>query len=249
MLPRFYAPRLDADLIRLDGDEAHHLANVLRLAAGDEVALFDGRGAERRGRVEAVGRRDVQVRVLDAVEPTAEPRVAITLAQAALKGDRMDAVVRDATMLGVVAVQPLVTRRTVVPAPAVTSERLRGRWHRIAIASAKQCRRAVVPEIRPAARFDEWVASTPGAYLLVEPVAHGEATVRVYTTTIGELLERPAPEAATVVVGPEGGWDEAELRVAARAGCVQLTLGARTMRADAAPLVVLAVLRTVWRDF
>ena len=247
MLPRFYAPRLDADIVRLDGDEAHHLANVLRLGAGDEVALFDGRGAERRGRVETVGRSDVQVRVLGAVEPTAEPRVAITLAQAALKGDRMDAVVRDATMLGVVAVQPLVTRRTVVPASAVTSERVRGRWHRIAIASAKQCRRAVVPEIRPAARFDEWIGSTEGAYVLVEPAIEGPAKAGRYS--VEELLERPAPEAATVVVGPEGGWDEAELQAAARAGCIQLTLGARTMRADAAPLIVLAVLRAVWRDF
>jgi 16S rRNA (uracil1498-N3)-methyltransferase len=246
MLPRFYTPRLDADLIRLDGDEAHHLANVLRLGAGDEVALFDGRGAERRGRVEAVSRREVQVRVLDVVEPTVEPRVAITLAQAALKGDRMDAIVRDATMLGVVAVQPLVTRRTVVPRSAVASERLRERLHRIAIASAKQCRRAVVPEIRPAVRFDEWVASARGAYLLVEPAPEGPVSSARYS--VDELFDRPAPEAATVVVGPEGGWDETEVQAAAQAGCVQLTLGARTMRADAAPLVVLAVLRAVWRD-
>jgi 16S rRNA (uracil1498-N3)-methyltransferase len=246
MLPRFYAPGLDADLVRLDGDEAHHLANVLRLGAGDEVALFDGRGAERRGRVETVGRRDVQVRVLEAVEPTPEPRVAITLAQAALKGDRMDAVVRDATMLGVVVVQPLVTRRTVVPASAVTSDRLRQRWHRIAIASAKQCRRAVVPEIRPATRFDEWVGSAHGAYVLVEPAT--ESPAGAGRSSIEELLELPAPEAATVVVGPEGGWDETELQAASRAGCVQLTLGPRTMRADAAPVVVLAVLRAVWRD-
>jgi 16S rRNA (uracil1498-N3)-methyltransferase len=245
MLPRFYAPRLDTDLVRLDGDEAHHLANVLRLRAGDEVALFDGRGAERRGRVETVSRRDVQVRVLDVVEPTAEARVAITLAQAALKGDRMDAIVRDATMLGVVAVQPLVTRRTVVPRSAAASERLRERLHRIAIASAKQCRRAVVPEIRPAVPFDEWVASARGAYLLVEPAEHPADAGRY---SLNELLDRPAPDAAIVVVGPEGGWDETEVQAAARAGCVQLTLGARTMRADAAPLVVLAVLRAVWRD-
>jgi 16S rRNA (uracil1498-N3)-methyltransferase len=246
MLPRFYAPGLDADLVRLDGDEAHHLANVLRLGVGDEVALFDGRGVERRGRVEAVGRRDVQVRVLEAVEPTAEARVAITLAQAALKGDRMDAVVRDAAMLGVVAIQPLVTRRTVVPGSAVMSERLRGRWHRIAIASAKQCRRAVVPEIRPAVRFEEWLASARGAYMLVEPAVEGSA--RAGRCSVNDLLDRPAPDAATLVVGPEGGWDEAEVEAAASAGCVQLTLGARTMRADAAPLVVLAVLRAVWRD-
>jgi 16S rRNA (uracil1498-N3)-methyltransferase len=244
MLPRFYAPNLDADLVRLDGDEAHHLANVLRLGAGDEVALFDGRGAERRGRVEAVGRRDVTVRLLDPVEPVAEPRVAITLAQAVLKSDKMDTVVRDATMLGVVAVQPLVTRRTVVPASAATGERLRERWRRVAIASAKQCRRAVVPEIRPAARFEDWMASAANVYLLVEPDRESGRQ-----TTIDALLEWPPPEAATVTVGPEGGWDEGELQAAARAGCRQLTLGSRTMRADAAPLVVLAALRGVWRDF
>jgi 16S rRNA (uracil1498-N3)-methyltransferase len=184
--------------------------------------------------------------VLDAVQPAAEPHVAITLAQAALKGDRMDAVVRDATMLGVVAVQPLVTRRTVVPRSAVASDKLRERLHRIAIASAKQCRRAVVPEIPPAMGFDEWLASARGAYMLVEPAVEGPA--RAGRCSVNDLLDRPAPDAATLVVGPEGGWDDTEVDAAAGEGCVQLTLGARTMRADAAALVVLAVLRAVWRD-
>jgi 16S rRNA (uracil1498-N3)-methyltransferase len=93
--------------------------------------------------------------------------------------------------------------------------------------------------------FDEWVASARGAYLLVEPAEHPADAGRY---SLNELLDRPAPDAAIVVVGPEGGWDETEVQAAARAGCVQLTLGARTMRADAAPLVVLAVLRAVWRD-
>jgi 16S rRNA (uracil1498-N3)-methyltransferase len=90
------------------------------------------------------------------------------------------------------------------------------------------------------------VVSARGAYVLVEPETEGPAEVGRYS--VADLLERPAPEAASVVVGPEGGWDQTELHAAERAGCTQLTLGARTMRADAAPLVVLAVLRAVWRD-
>jgi 16S rRNA (uracil1498-N3)-methyltransferase len=239
-VPRFYASSIDGDLAELPPDEAHHLTHVLRLREADEIAVFDGRGSEWRGRVERAGSRGIRVRLLDRVTPAAEPRVALTLAQAILKGDKMDAVVRDATMLGVSIVQPLVTRRTIARATGARADSARERWRRIAIASAKQCRRAVVPTIAPQVDLEAWVDSIPNGIMLVEPGASGAADTS---------QSPPAAGRATLIVGPEGGWDAAEIAAARGAGCGMLTLGALTLRAETAPIVAIAVLRARWGDF
>ncbi|HEY7473525.1 MAG TPA: 16S rRNA (uracil(1498)-N(3))-methyltransferase [Vicinamibacterales bacterium] len=238
-LPRFYAPAIDGVLAELPADEAHHLTRVLRLGDGDDVAVFDGRGSEWRGRVERAGRA-VRVRLVERVTPAAEPRVALTLAQAILKGDGMDAVVRDATMLGVAAIQPLVTRRTIARANAARAESARERWRRIAIASAKQCRRAVVPAIHRPLAFETLLAGVENGIMLIEPDAPGASARN----------EHPArANQAVLIVGPEGGWDELEVAAGLRAGCAPMTLGALTLRAETAPVVAISVLRGRWGDF
>src|SRR5688500_15066037 len=102
------------ETVLLPKDEAEHLVRVLRLAPGDTVAVFDGRGLERLAKVITADRRDVRVQLLSRVDPAVEATVPLTLVQAVLKGDKMDDVVRDAVMLGVAAVQPIVTTRTEV---------------------------------------------------------------------------------------------------------------------------------------
>ncbi len=246
MLPRFYVPDLlpGVALAALPAEEASHLTRVLRLAVGDEVVVFDGRGHEFRARVAAAARDRAQVEILDPITAVAEPRVPITLAQAILKGDRMDAVVRDATMMGAAAIAPLVTARTIGRQRALESGRATARWQRIAIASAKQCRRATVPVISEGRPWSEWLAdSGPGLRLiLVEPDASAgdEPTL--------EVLEAHAPAALTLIVGPEGGWAPEERELAAAAGCVPVTLGALTLRADAVATVAIALARFALRD-
>jgi len=244
-LPRFFAPDAGAigDLVRLSAEEGRHLISVLRLRAGAQVGVFDGRGHEYVAEIEAIERAGVMVRLLDAIEPAPEPSVAVTLAQALLKGHKFDEVVRDATMLGVAAVQPLVTARTDVPAPA--GRRVADRWRNIAIASAKQSRRAVVPEVRPPRTFEDWLASEPAdlAVLLVEPLGHAERSGHLRL-----LADRPRPRRAVIAVGPEGGWAEVEVRRAADAGFLCLRLGGRTLRADAVAVAAVAVLQFVWGD-
>src|SRR6187397_1621022 len=162
MLPRFLAESIDNDgrHARLSDDEARHLSQVLRLGVGDEIAVFDGAGREFRGIVERVTRDAADLRVVEEIAAAPEPAVRITLAQAVLKGDKMDDVVRDATMMGAAAIVPLITEHTVAHIkPGAAPDR----WRRIAIASAKQCRRAVVPVVHPAVRFAEWLSSDHSA--------------------------------------------------------------------------------------
>src|SRR5919198_3556215 len=144
MLPRFLATEIDlaAGTASLSAVESHHLTHVLRLRAGDEVAIFAGAGREFRARIDRVSREGASLRLLDEISAPPEPAVRLTLAQAVLKGDRMDDVVRDATMMGVSAIEPIVTERTTASVRALRQGRPGERWRRVAVASAKQCRRA-----------------------------------------------------------------------------------------------------------
>ncbi|RUA00042.1 MAG: 16S rRNA (uracil(1498)-N(3))-methyltransferase, partial [Candidatus Neomarinimicrobiota bacterium] len=114
MPPRFYVPDLAGpnEPVELPDEEARHLTRVLRLGAGDTVSVFDGRGVEYLARVEQAPPGRVVVRPYQSVAPPPEPVVALTVAQALLKGRTFDDVVRDVTMVGAVAIQPLLTART-----------------------------------------------------------------------------------------------------------------------------------------
>jgi 16S rRNA (uracil1498-N3)-methyltransferase len=241
MLPRFLAQSLDADAgtARLSEDEARHLAQVLRLAAGDEVAVFGG-GREFRARVERIGKDGADLRLLEEFPAAPEPAVRLTLAQAVIKGEKMDDVVRDATMMGVTAIEPLITEHT---AAHMKTGRAPERWRRIAVASAKQSRRAVVPAIGSGTSFPEWLPQDRAEMrlLLVEP----SAAVEGHPVSI---LSGSRPASASVLVGPEGGWSVAEIEAAVRAGCVAITLGRRTLRSDAVPIVAIGVLQFLWGD-
>jgi 16S rRNA (uracil1498-N3)-methyltransferase len=241
---RFYAPSLSRDLVfELPAEEAQHLSRVLRLKAGAEIAVFDGQGHEALARVASVTSRRVNVQVVEPRAAAPEPRVAVTLAQALLKSDKMDRVIRDAVMLGVTAVQPFVSRRTDVPMKAVAQGGRQDRWDRTVLSSVKQCGRAVVPPVHETIGFEGLLLSTAGRtrLMFVEPGAGGEVADMT-------SLEAQRLTEAVVLVGPEGGWDPRELADAAASGVTLLSFGGRVLRADAAGAAVVSVLRYVWRD-
>lgn len=246
-LHRFYLPgAVSGATLPLPDDEAGHATRVLRVHEGTSIRVFDGHGHEFAALVRAVGRSGVEVDVGEGVAaPAAESTLSVTLVMAVLKGDHMDAVVRDATMLGVTAVQPVVTERTEWPMAALSGGRRRARLERVAVASVKQCGRAVVPEVFEPIDLPgllrQW-ATEPEAerVVCVEPSAGVEA-LPVRDVAV------PVSRAATLVIGPEGGWSESELHAMAP-WCRFVRLGARTLRADATPLVALTALMTVWGE-
>ena len=212
---------------------------------GDSISLFDGKGREALARVESIHSRGVQVKIIERRSPSPESAVAVTLAQALLKSDKMDRVIRDAVMLGVSAIQPVISGRTDIPRAALKTAVRRERWDRTVISSVKQCGRAVVPPVLDTKEFGEIVSSPRRALTLmcVEPGAGGKAAVRSLTT-----LETEKPSEAMVLIGPEGGWDPQEIDQAAAAGISLVTFGSRVLRADVAGAAMIAVLRYIWRD-
>ena len=207
MIPRFFVPSAETtgSVVELPDEEAGHLIRVLRLGEGAAVRVFDGRGHEWQGIVARLAKRTAAVQLVASEQPAPEPGVDLVLSIAILKSDKMDDVVRDAVMLGVAAIRPVLSERSELRASVVTRSGRVARWQRIAVASAKQSGRAVVPEILPVATLDEMLAVPPERtrIALVEPGAG------VRTCRLGDL---PRATAVELVVGPEGGWTGGEVQ-------------------------------------
>jgi 16S rRNA (uracil1498-N3)-methyltransferase len=212
------------------------------------VRVFDGAGHEWTARVSRADRRAVVVDLLEPVTPQEEWDVRVVLAQAVLKGEGMDDVVRDATMIGVAGVQPLASAHGAVGARAA-DPRLRERWQRVAVASAKQCGRAVVPSVAALLSFEAAIGERGDrlGLLLVEPSAVAALPQGEGCAVPLAALHTPARGAGVhLLVGPEGGWAPTEVAGAVAAGYRAWTLGALTLRAEAAALCALSILRYVW---
>jgi 16S rRNA (uracil1498-N3)-methyltransferase len=240
--PRFYSPgATGSGIAPLPEDESHHLRHVLRLGSGADLSVFDGQGHEWSARVASVPRRGpVLVEIGQPMQPVAEPPVSVALGMGLLRGDQMDAAVRDATMLGVAEIAPFISDHVVVPARAWKGGAAVGRWQRIAVSSAKQCGRAVVPVVKAPAPLSDLIVGDEAAVRLicVEPRLAGAEAVG------GAHL--PRRSRAIVLVGPEGGWSDEELAIADRHGVRRVHLGPRTLRAETAPTVLLSALWTIW---
>lgn len=245
--PRFFVPDLDSsrDAIVLPPDESHHLARVLRLQVDDELIVFDGLGRAWRAQVVVVDHRRTTVRLGDALPADDETRLPIVVVQAVLKGDGMDAVVRDLTMVGASRIVPVIAERSQVRAQSLERSRARERWTRIAIASAKQCGRARLPVIDPPRAYGDWLAEPFEGIrlLLAEPGVEMSPS-----RDLRAALQGVRTGAVACIAGPEGGWSAEECRSALVAGCTPITFGSMTLRADAAGLVAASVISFVLQE-
>ena len=216
---------------------------VRRLGPGERVVLFDGAGAVVVAELVQIGPDGAAARVIGPEPATAESPLRVWLVQAIpVKLPRMDAIVRQATEVGVDTVVPVLAARSQVPAGRLpVLERKAERWRRIAAEAAKQCGRAAVPEIGgPAAWADlNWD-------LLPEP--RMVADTGAAPGSLARELDREPPAAVTILVGPEGGWSEAEVASAQARGAACVAMGPRVLRADSAGVALAATLQHRWGD-
>ena len=222
---------LHADAEFALGAGAARHAQVRRVQPGDALRLFDGSGGEWAAEVSAMTRSAVRVRLLHRVAIDLELPQAVTLAVGMPAGERMDWLVEKATELGAASIQPLLCERSVLRVQGERAERKREHWQAIAIAAAEQCGRTHVPKIAAVALFDDFVRLGAGA------AARWMLSLRADAT-----LPSPAQREGVMVVlsGPEGGLSEAEETLALAQHWRPLTLGPRVLRAETAPLALLA---------
>ena len=238
------APRLHCEAtlspgatVELSERAARHVA-ALRLRVGDAVILFGGDGHESAAVITGTGKRGVVAAVRERRAVDRESPLEVRLAQGVCAGDRMDLVLQKATELGVAAIQPIVTARSVVRLSSERQERREAHWQNVVIAACEQCGRNRVPRVAPSLGFGEFFAApaAPGTRLLLAP--DGEAAVR--------SLAPQAP--VTVLVGPEGGLAPEERAIARAAGFVTVRFGPRVLRTETAPLAALAALQALYGD-
>ena len=239
-MARFYLPP-EAWLTdpALTGDEARHASQVLRLKSGDVVTVFDGIGRRASAEIRRISRDQVPLELGEILQ-SRPPRPAITLAQAIPKGKNMDLIVQKSVELGIAAIQPLVTRFTVVQPGDGKSEK----WRRTALEACKQCGQDTLPEIAEPLAFDRWIekqANAPGLKIIAS-LAPGAISLR-------EILKNhPLTTRATLLVGPEGDFSPTETSAALEAGFIPISLGTIILRVETATFFGLSALRYEFGD-
>jgi 16S rRNA (uracil1498-N3)-methyltransferase len=233
MLDRFHTPEsLDAETVQLTGPEAHHLINVLRKQPGDRVELFEGSGFAATAEVVSLSRRSVELRILErsAVVETSQPQV--TLATAIPKGDRFRWLVEKATELGIARLIPLQTTRSVVDPRHSKLDKMR----QAVIAACKQCGRNRLMEIAVPVTLDELLNRTEHSQSTESP------TLLIAHPGGGALSDLPVATSVTVMIGPEGGFTDDEVRLAETHGAKTVSLGEHILRIETAALAAATLL-------
>jgi len=235
MLPRFYidAAFHAADRVVLPPGAARH-AQVLRLQPDDAIVLFNGQGGEWSARVLRMARSEVEVRVGEHHAVGRELPQPVTLAVGMPANERMDALIEKATELGVAAIQPLLCERSVLRLAGERALKKVEHWRGVAVAASEQSGRTCVPRVEPVRGLAEWLRGLAG----------GDAAHRLVLSLrdATPFAPRASGAAALCLSGPEGGLTEAEEAAARAAGFTPVSLGPRVLRADTAPLAVLAAL-------
>lgn len=215
---------IDGSTVRLEGPEAHHLAHVMRVKPGQQVVVFDGSGREFDALVTKVARVSIELEVVDARQVDRELRQELTLGVALPKGDRQRWLVEKAVELGVSRLTPLVVARGVAPPAERSLDRLR----RAVIEASKQCGRNRLMAIEEPRRWETYLTEAPST-------AH-----RLIAHPSGTPFTPPPPDqpiaAWHVAVGPEGGFTDDEVSLAARHGWQSVSLGPRILRIETAAL-------------
>lgn len=231
-MARFFLPPEAWSAPALTGDEARHLSQVLRTRAGETIIVFDGEGRRAKAEVLQVSRDHVPLKLGEVLAP-ASAGPAITLAQAIPKGKNMDLIVQKAVELGISAIQPLITRNTVVQ----PGEGKADKWRRTALEACKQCGQDTLPRIAEPMGFEQWMASRQQDDLNI--IASLEERASPIKTI---LRNRQGPRGITILIGPEGDFTPAENQLAVDQGFAPASLGNIILRVETATLFCLSVL-------
>lgn len=238
-MPRFHVPLdLSADLrLDLPPGAARHV-QVRRLQPGQEITLFNGEGGEWRACIERMGRSEVEVRVgaFDAIER--EAAHAVHLAVGLMAAERMDWLIEKATELGAASLTPLLMARSSLRLSGERADKKRAHWQAVAVAASEQCGRNRVLVVRPPITLTAFLADVQpaAAQRLMLSLEAGAASLRA-------VAAAGVDDAATLLLsGPEGGLSPPEEEAARSAGFVPISLGARVLRAETAPLAALVLL-------
>jgi 16S rRNA (uracil1498-N3)-methyltransferase len=238
-IPRIYTGqelRANAEIV-LETGPSLHLSRALRMKVGDALVLFNGRGGQYPATISAIDRKAVVVASAEQEALECESPLHLQLGIAVSRGERMDWVVQKATELGVSCIAPLVSERTEVRLGAERGEKKLRHWQQIATSACEQCGRNRLPQILAPQSLAGWLQDVQADLRLV-----------LHHTAVTRDPGPAPPRSVALLVGPEGGLSEEEIRAAEGAGFASLQLGPRVLRTETAPLAAIAILQARWGD-
>lgn len=224
--------------VRITGPLLHHLRQSLRLQPGEMLSVTDDRGTRYRAEIAEVTGHALVGRIVDTTSAPAKAGASIILAQALLKGEKMDWVIQKATELGVDRIVPVLSAHSVVRPRADRIEHQRARWQRIALEAAQQSERWSLPLLdEPANVAELWSRSkTAASKILLAERSSGASLTN---------LPLPGPGGEVwLLIGPEGGWEQEEAAQALQQGFVAVTLGSRILRAETAAIAAMSIVQS-----
>lgn len=222
----------------VEGTDVNHIKNVLRMKHGDQVMISDGEGMQYLCTLEAFESGLVWFEIVDTWKENRELPSKLYLFQGLPKSDKMELIIQKATELGVYELIPAVTGRTVVKLDEKKAQKKTARWNAIAESAAKQSGRSRIPQVREIMTFSEALAYAGDLDVLLIPYEKAEGMEATRQAVEGI---RPG-QSVGIFIGPEGGFEEAEVEQAMACGALPVTLGRRILRTETAGFVVLSML-------
>jgi 16S rRNA (uracil1498-N3)-methyltransferase len=224
--------------IEITGDPARYIGRVLRLGPNDDLTLFDGSGGEYHATILSLGKDSAMLSIADHVDRDVESPLAIHLLQGISRGDRMDFVVQKVTELGVQRITPLITDYSVVKLEPKRAEKRLQHWQGIAASACEQSGRNVLPQVDAPQPLRNWLGEDvemPGKRMIMKPGA--KDTIKSINNDVRELI---------LLIGPEGGFSEAEYELAEATGFSAIGFGDRILRTETAAVAAIASLQTLY---
>ncbi len=245
-MPKFFIKKEDIkeNSVTITGQDATHIAKVLRTEVGETLTLCDGCGTDFFAEVTSVSKEAVSLKIKETLPCTAEPEILVTLFQGIPKQGKMDYIIEKCTELGISRIVPVSTKRSVVKIDDKKSEAKKlGRWRKIAAESVKQCGRGTIPEITDVMNFSQAIEFSKSLDL----------TIAAYEcereTSIKSALTGKSPKSVGVFIGPEGGLDNSEIEKLKDANIETVTLGTRILRTETAGHTVLTAIMYEYNEF
>lgn len=239
-MPHFFCEAVTGDRAVITGEDARHIAKVLRMRLGEGLTLSAADGMDYDCVIEGLSPELVELCIQRAYPNETEPRAKVTLFQCVPKSDKMDWIVQKAVELGVFEVVPVLSKRCVSRPDAKTAAKKVERWQKIAKEAAKQSGRGIIPVVRPMITFAEALKEAGAMEFALFCYEGGGDRL--------SALVSPTAEQIALLIGSEGGFEPEEAEAAKEAGCHAATLGKRILRCETAPLAALAAVMQLTGD-
>lgn len=232
-MPRFFCNDIAGDTIRVTGADAHHIGRVLRMRPGEELTVCDRQGTDYTGVITAVTQQEVLANIISRSPTLSEPTVRVTLYQGLPKSDKLDWIIQKTVELGITRIVPVITARSIAKADGDKAEKKRERWQKIAAEAAGQSGRGIIPSVSAPLTWRQMLAEMNPTETIVFYEGGGKP--------LTELI-RPDQTDLSILIGPEGGFEEREIEELTTGGAAVATLGKRILRCETAPVAALSAI-------